>query len=108
MKRRVGRQTIGIEIQPRLEQITPRYLAARQEEVPELIALLAASHFERLARLAHNIKGTGSSYGFVDLSRIGAALEVAAKRRDPCDAGAQLAELNDYLAHVQVIKPELV
>jgi HPt (histidine-containing phosphotransfer) domain-containing protein len=103
MESRVARQTIRIETQPGLEQITPAYLAARQREVPELIALLAASDFERLAHLAHNVRGTGSSYGFVDLSRIGAALEVAAKRRDPCDAGAQLTELNDYLAHVQVI-----
>jgi HPt (histidine-containing phosphotransfer) domain-containing protein len=93
-------------VEPGLEQITPAYLAARQGEVPELIELLAASHFERLAHLAHNIKGTGSSYGFVDLSRIGAALEVAAKRRDRCDAGAQLTELNDYLVHVEVIAQE--
>lgn len=90
-------------MEPGLEQITPGYLAARQEEVPALIALLAASDFERLAHLAHKIKGTGASYGFVDLSRIGAALEVAAKRRDRCDAGDQLTELNDYLVHVQII-----
>jgi len=106
MKSRVGRETIRIEMQPGLEQITPAYLAGRQEEVPALIALLAASDFERLALLAHKIKGTGASYGFVDLSRIGAALEVAAKRRDTSDAGAQLTELNDYLVHVHVVFQE--
>ena len=93
-------------MEPGLEQITPAYLAARQEEVPKLLALLAASHFERLAHLAHNIKGTGSSYGFVDLSRIGAALEFAAKRRDRCDAGVQLTELNDYLGQVHMVSQE--
>jgi HPt (histidine-containing phosphotransfer) domain-containing protein len=108
-----GRETIRIEMPLGLEQIMPSYLAGRRMEVPELIALLAASDFERIAHLAHNIKGTGTSYGFVVLSRIGAALEVAARRRDPSDAGAQLRDLNDYLGHVHVVaqegrQPELV
>jgi HPt (histidine-containing phosphotransfer) domain-containing protein len=97
------RETITIDMPPGLESILPDYLAWRREEVPQLIALLAASDFERLAKLSHNIKGTGTSYGFVDLSRIGADLELAAKQRDIDAASAQLMQLNHYLEHVQVI-----
>ena len=99
-----AREAIRIEMQPGLEEITPGYLAARREEVPELIALLAASDFERLTNLAHNMKGCGTSFGFADLSRIGAALEVAAKRRDSGAADTQLRQLSDYLEKVQVVR----
>jgi len=101
-----ARKTITIDMPPGLEHIFPAYLAWRREEVPELIALLAASDFERLAKLSHNIKGTGTSYGLPDLSRIGADLELAAKQRDTAAAGAQLTQLNYYLEHLQVIAHE--
>jgi CheY-like chemotaxis protein len=101
------RETIGIEMQPGLEEITPGYLAARREEVPVLMALLAASDFKRIAHLAHRIKGTGTSYGFGELSRISAALEAAAERRDSSATGAQLGQLTNYLEHVQLIAQEV-
>ena len=45
-----------------------------------MAALLAASDFKSLAVLGHNLKGSGVSYGFSDLTRIGAALEQSAKQ----------------------------
>jgi HPt (histidine-containing phosphotransfer) domain-containing protein len=102
----IAPETIRIDMPPGLENIMPAYLAWRREEVPELIALLAASDFERLAHLSHNIKGTGTSYGLPDLSRIGADLELASKLRDTSAAGAQLTQLNYYLEHVQVVARE--
>jgi HPt (histidine-containing phosphotransfer) domain-containing protein len=101
-------ETITIDMPPGLEQIMPAYLAWRREEVPELLALLAASDFERLAKLSHNIKGTGTSYGLPDLSRIGADLELAAKQCDTDAASAQLTQLNYYLQRVQVVVPIVV
>jgi PAS domain S-box-containing protein len=100
-----AQESNGIEVEADLGEITPGYLAGRREELPRLMALLAASDFERIAQLAHNIKGTGTSYGFVDLSRIGAALEIAAKQRDSGAADAQLAQLNDFLEHIRTIAP---
>lgn len=98
-------ETITIDMPQGLENIMHAYLAWRREEVPELIALLAASDFERLAKLSHNIKGTGTSYGLPDLSRIGADLELAAKQRDAAAAGAQLTQLDYYLQHLRILNP---
>jgi len=95
---------ILIETPLGLENIVPAYLATRRKELPQMIELLAASDFERLTRLAHNIKGTGASYGFRDLTRIGAAIEGFAKQSDPIALGKQLAELKDYLEQVE-LKP---
>jgi CheY-like chemotaxis protein len=95
-------QSIRIEMPSGLEEIVPGYLAARREELPAMMNLLAASDFERLAVLGHNIKGTGGSYGFPELTRMGAALENSAKQLDPESLRIQLTELSDYLGHVQL------
>jgi len=59
--------------------------------------LLAVSDFKSLAALAHNLKGTGASYGFPDLTRMGTVLEHSAKEMDPIPLSKQLAELTNYL-----------
>jgi HPt (histidine-containing phosphotransfer) domain-containing protein len=85
-----------------LEEIVPGYLAARREELPEMMALLAADGFERLAGMAHNIKGTGGAYGFPELTRMGGGLEHSAKRADLGILSLQLDELKEYLGKVQL------
>jgi CheY-like chemotaxis protein/HPt (histidine-containing phosphotransfer) domain-containing protein len=95
-------QPIRIEMPAGLEEIVPGYLAARREELPEMMSLLAACDFKRLVVLGHNIKGTGGSYGFPELTRMGAALENSAKQTNPESLRIQLAELSDYLGLVQL------
>jgi CheY-like chemotaxis protein len=99
-------EPIVIEVPLGLEAIGPGYLAARQQELPELLGLLAGSDFERISFLAHNMKGTGNSYGFSELSRIGRELENSAKENDTIQIKVQLAELDDYLGRVRLL-PQL-
>jgi CheY-like chemotaxis protein len=96
-------RSIRIEMPADLEEIVPGYLAARQKELPEMMALLAASGFERLAIMAHNIKGSGGSYGFTELTRMGAALEHSAKQADTKALNLQLTELKDYLGRIELL-----
>jgi PAS domain S-box-containing protein len=95
-------QFIGVEMPVGLEGIVPGYLAARRRELPEMMALLADSGFARLAFLGHDLKGTGSPYGFPTLTRIGAALEQSARQMDSGALSIQLTELEDYLGRVQL------
>jgi CheY-like chemotaxis protein/HPt (histidine-containing phosphotransfer) domain-containing protein len=99
-----GAQTVVIKMLPGLEEIVPRYLAARQTELPQMLALLAGSGFERIAFLAHNMKGTGTPYGFPDLTRLGALLEQSARQSDAAALSVQLTDLGDYLGRVQLAK----
>ncbi|HXM39604.1 MAG TPA: response regulator, partial [Bryobacteraceae bacterium] len=92
---------IRVQIPPGIEVIVPGYLAARRKELPEMMALLAASGFERLAFLAHDLKGTGGAYGFPDLTRMGAAMEHSAKQMDTGALRVQLTELSSYLGQVR-------
>ena len=94
---------IKIEPPRGLEKIVPGYLAARHQELPAMIALLAASEFERIAFLGHNLKGTGASYGFTDITRIGSALEQCAKESDSAGVKVQLTELGDYLCRIRLV-----
>jgi signal transduction histidine kinase/DNA-binding response OmpR family regulator len=93
---------IAIEIPPGLEELVPAYLVARREEIPEMRALLGASSFAQLASLGHNMKGTGTSFGFPALTRIGASLEQSARRIDTEAVSIQLAELSNYLDRIQL------
>jgi two-component system, sensor histidine kinase and response regulator len=96
-------EPIRIEMPSGLEDLVPAYLAARQKELPEMLALLAAADFDRLVVLAHNLKGTGGSYELPALTRLGAILERSAKQRDIEEINVRLAELGSYLNLVQLI-----
>jgi histidine phosphotransfer protein HptB len=85
------------DLPPGLAEFIPGYLASRKDELKEMIRLRAASDFESLAILGHNIKGTGTSFGFPEISRIGAALQDSAEQMDTVATGRQLAELGDFL-----------
>jgi CheY-like chemotaxis protein len=102
-------EPIGVQIPPGLEDLVPSYLAARRREVHEmtellaLTELLAASDFERLSLLGHNIKGTARGYGFTELAPLGAALEQSAERMDRETLHTQLTTLGNYLDRVQLV-----
>ena len=86
-----------------LEDIVPGYLANRKKEVPEMIELLAASDYERVSVLGHNLKGSARGYGFPDLIPMGLALEQSADQMDWGTLRAQIADLGNYLDRVQLV-----
>jgi CheY-like chemotaxis protein len=100
-----GRETGAelIRIPTGLEQLAPRYLTDRIAEVPVMLRLVESGSLERLSVLAHNMKGTGTAYGFPDLTRLGAALEAAAKQADQETARARIIELEQYLSRVKLV-----
>jgi HPt (histidine-containing phosphotransfer) domain-containing protein len=77
-----------------------RYLARRRAELAKLTALLAASDFERIAILGHNMKGSGAAYGFTPITIIGAALERSARQRDTPALSILLTDLGDCLSNL--------
>jgi PAS domain S-box-containing protein len=94
---------IDIQMPPGLEDIVPGYLASRRDEIPEMLALLAASDFERLALKGHNMKETGDSYGFSDLSRMGGALEDSANQSNAAALNLELTEIREFLGKVRLL-----
>ena len=101
------KQPILVQPPEGLEELAPRYLSARRKELPELMALSDAANFDRLKTLAHNLKGTGSSYGFPDLTEIGAEMEKSAQAGDQGTIQEQLLRLSRYLDRVRVSGVEI-
>ena len=101
------RQPIVVQAPEGLEELAPRYLHARRKELPELMALSEAANFERLKTLAHNLKGTGTSYGFPEVTEIGAEMEKSAQAQDQGTIQEQLLRLSSYLDRVRVRGPEV-
>jgi signal transduction histidine kinase/DNA-binding response OmpR family regulator len=60
----------------------PAFLANRRNDVEKLHAALAARDFATIRTVAHNFKGTGTGYGFPEISSIGDQISTAAKAFD--------------------------
>jgi HPt (histidine-containing phosphotransfer) domain-containing protein len=66
---------------------------AEAREVPEMLKLLAAGDFTRLATLCHNLKGSGGGFWFPELTRLGDTLEQLAEAKVDSILRAQVVEL---------------
>jgi hypothetical protein len=55
--------------------------------------------------IAHNMKGTGSSYGFARLTELSGALEQSARANDHDASERHLTSVRDYLGRVQLSPP---
>ena len=54
-------------------------------------------------RLGHQFKGSGAGYGFPEITRTGAAVELAAKATDPDEIRSQILALASYLDRVEIV-----
>ncbi len=77
-KRKATRGAPREEILPLL----PKFFANRRNDVHVIRDALARKDLRSIATLAHNMRGTGASYGFPELSALGDALQEAGKRGD--------------------------
>ncbi len=95
-----------VEIDASFEPLVPKFLKNRQAEWQTMTEAAAAGDHDTVRKVAHGIKGAGGTYGFHDLSAIGAGLEQAGKRGDASAIGHGLRCLADYLSRVQVVYAE--
>ena len=95
--------TIRVRVDADLEELMPRFMENRREDITAIESALAAGDFETIESLAHGLKGSGGGYGFDEITRIGIALESAAKVRRRGDIQKSLDHLARYLAQVDII-----
>lgn len=100
-------EKILVRIDKDLEDLVPEFLDNRRADVDAIGNANAAQDFETVRVLGHSMKGSGGGFGFDDITVIGAALEQAARAKNPAAIGAGLEKLADYLARVEVIYDEL-
>jgi HPt (histidine-containing phosphotransfer) domain-containing protein len=94
-----------IAVDAQIAALVPRFLANRTADIGKIRAALAGGDFEAIRAAGHGMKGAGGGYGFPEISRLGAAMEEGARRRDAPLIGALAASLEAYLARIE-IKPD--
>ncbi|MEP7353035.1 MAG: response regulator [Acidobacteriota bacterium] len=98
---------IVVEIPSNLEDLVGPYLESRGQELNELNTLLTTQEFDKIRHIGRELKGTGESYGFQELTKIGIKLELEAGERSPDAIREQLIRMTDFLARVRVAVPEM-
>ena len=83
-------------------ELVAQYLDSCREDLARLHAALAASDYDRARRLGHQMKGTGSPYGFPDVTLIGSAIEQAAAHSGAIELASQIHLLETYLTLVEI------
>ena len=92
-----------ITVDPQIAALVPAFLANRAADVGKIRAALAGEDFEAVRVTAHGMKGAGGGYGFPEITRLGAAMEEGAMRRDVDAIGALVTSLEAYLTRIEFI-----
>ncbi len=83
---------------PSIAELLPEYFDNLRADGNRISAWLEQEDFEKIARTAHQLKGSGGAYGFPQLSELGARLEQAALACDKAGATTLTVELNETLS----------
>ncbi len=92
-------------VDPQLADLIPTFLGNLRKNPPAIAAALQCSDFKAIGTVGHNMKGTGTGYGFPRITEIGALIEQAAMQQDAETIRARVGELQEYLDHVEVEYP---
>ncbi|MBI5187053.1 MAG: response regulator [Nitrospinae bacterium] len=83
-----------------VQDYIPRFLERMRENLKGLQEASREKDFEAVASLGHKMKGTGASFGFEPISRIGIVLEQAGKGKNIEEIRGKIEEFSDYLERV--------
>ena len=93
---------IVVHVDRELAQLVPRFLGNCRRDVGLMETAIAERDLDMTRRIGHSLKGVGGGYGFAEITRLGAAIESAAKSGDAQGALAALAALAAYLDALRV------
>ena len=96
-------ETIVIQVNPRIGDIVDSYLEHRNRDVDLLLDALDQGEFEQIRHVAHDLVGTGGSFGFADMSLIGRSLENAAANQETGEIKLLVEDLAKYLSRVEIV-----
>jgi HPt (histidine-containing phosphotransfer) domain-containing protein len=96
-------EKIIVRVDPDLEDLVPRFLQNRENDIQLILDALSRNDYETVRILAHSMKGAGSGYGFEGITKIGGALEQAAKNQNSQEVRRRVSELSNYLKRLVVV-----
>jgi len=79
------------------------YLKSSRKKAAEIVAAIGSENFDAIRTTGHNMKGTGTAYGFPRLTELGGRIEQSAMEKD---AGAVRTAVYDLIAYLDQITLE--
>lgn len=99
-----GRRTIRVSApDEHAARLLPRYLKNRRHDLAKLLGFVRKGDLESVRKMAHNWKGTGTSFGVPKITELGAAIEAAAKNGDGALCRRLAIELYVWLRRVEIV-----
>jgi CheY-like chemotaxis protein/HPt (histidine-containing phosphotransfer) domain-containing protein len=96
---------LRVRANPKLADLIPGFLENRRQDAIAIREALDRGDFATVERLGHGMRGAGGSWGFDELTDIGAAIEEAAGNADGDASRICVAKLSTYLERVEVVAP---
>ena len=84
-----------------VDELVPLYLNDRAKDLTALSELLESSDFDGIVVIGHKLKGSGASFGFPEISRLGGALERAAESHETEAVRQNLAAFRRVMRNIQ-------
>jgi PAS domain S-box-containing protein len=94
---------IRVPSPPGMEGLLPDYLQSVRREMEEILAGVDSNDFGAARSLGHQFKGSGEGYGFPEITRTGAAVELAAIAANEDEIRRQILALAAFLDRVEIV-----
>jgi CheY-like chemotaxis protein len=91
-----------VHVDASLAELVPGFLDNRRTDLDAIASAVARGDYDNVRILGHNMRGSGTGYGFTRITELGASLEQAAGRREAGEIVARAAELTRYLDGLHV------
>jgi CheY-like chemotaxis protein/HPt (histidine-containing phosphotransfer) domain-containing protein len=94
---------IMVSVDPDLAALIPDFLQSIRDQIPHLSELLRDDNYVDIQKIGHSLKGVGGGYGFQRITDLGAQIEQSARNSQHDGVEIGIADLQDYLARVQIV-----
>ena len=95
--------TIRITPPQGIEGLVPQYLLNIRRDMEAILAGVNSKDCDIARRLGHQFKGSGEGYGFPEITRTGATVELAAMAGDEDEIRSRILALGTYLDRVEIV-----
>jgi HPt (histidine-containing phosphotransfer) domain-containing protein len=92
-----------VRVAPEIASLVPEFLEQIRERCRLIRGAAERRDLQQAQATAHQIIGSGGTYGFERISEFGRALESAAEMADVQELHRLVAELEHYLLRVKVV-----
>jgi hypothetical protein len=96
-------ETVRVRPPDGILAFVPKYLENVRRNMGDILAGIERSDYEIARKLGHQMKGSGTSYGFPEVTSAGAAVEIAAKAGNGDEIRRQLLELASALDRAESV-----